>query len=298
MGRLTGYIVAVATLVLVVGGAADISTRTFTCMTCHTEQAVYARWMATKLKAEKKGFSHELISCAQCHIKGAAAGTVMSRFRGLYHAITYLVPQIDPRRPIEPELFARVRLPSENCRHCHFASVRRKAVYRRDLPAGLKKIGLAMDHHKHVLTRDKTCARCHERYKGETAGPPDKTVNYAEVNHLACDACHVYSSHAYRSGRPLAMTPDQFDRATRDAWGKLSTNPRWMVAFPTKESCQRCHNGKIHYKTVIFRADCTRGNNFDNCVKCHPLMSRKDFEKHRRESNSLTTASRNAAAGG
>ena len=298
MGRAAGYIIVAAALVFLVGGAADLSTRTPTCMACHIEQASYALWMTSKLKAEKRGFSHELISCAQCHIEGAAAGTVMSRLRGLYHAIKYLVPQIDPRRTSEPELFARVRLPSENCRYCHFASVKRKTVYRRDLPTILKKIGLTMDHHKHLFTGDKTCAKCHERYKGMKTAQPDKAVNYAEVNHLACDACHIYSSHAYRSGRPLAMTRDQLDRAKQDAWEKLSTNPRWMVAFPTKESCQRCHNGKIHYKTVIFRSDCKQGTNSDDCVKCHPLMSREYFEKHRKESNSLTTASRETAAGG
>jgi len=198
MSRAAGYIIAGLVVALVAAGTAQISMRSSSCMACHTQQASYARWMAFGLVAEKKGFSHELIPCASCHMEGGAEGTVMARLRSLLHTVTYLVPQIDPRRPQISGLFYRTRIPSENCQYCHQAAIVRKAVYHRDLPTRLKRIGLAMDHRKHVLTEENTCARCHERYKDKQSGEADKTVNYAEVSHLACDACHTSASHAYR----------------------------------------------------------------------------------------------------
>jgi hypothetical protein len=70
-----------------------------------------------------------------------------------------------------------------------------------------------------------------------------------------------------------------------------------MVAFPTEETCRRCHNGKIHYKTRIFLADRRTDNNFENCIKCHPLMTRDYFEefKRKRVENRVTSNGKSPA---
>ncbi len=296
MGRALGYLFAVGVLVAVVFGAADISTRSFTCVACHTEQGSYAEWMVSRLQSHKKGFSHEMVACAACHVEGAAAGTVSSRLRGLLHALTYLVPQIDPRKTEVTGVFRQVRMPSENCAYCHAASIHRKAALIKDLPENLKKIGLAMDHRKHVMARDDTCAKCHERYKEPDQA--DKKVNYAEVNHLACDSCHTSASHAYRADRMLPMTVAEYVQAREESWSKLQTNPRWMIAIPSEQSCRRCHNGKIHYKTKIFLADCRNGNNYDDCRKCHPLMSKDFFEQYRKDRSKVAETNPNGRSGG
>ncbi len=290
MGRAAAYIAGGVALLVVILVAADASTRSSTCMACHTREAAFAEWMADRLKAEKKGFSHELIACADCHMEGGAEGTLMSRFRGLLHIAEYIVPQIDPRRPEVSGIFRTTRIPRENCVYCHEAAEWRKIVFLRDLPDRLKEIGLQMDHRKHLLEREDTCAQCHERYQKGT-GEPDKAVNYAEVNHLNCDACHATASHAYRSGRIMPLTKTQFIEARESAWRTLSQNPRWMVAVPTEKTCRRCHNGKIHFKKKIFLADCSNGTNYKNCVKCHPWMTERYFERHRRKQNTATTAS-------
>lgn len=290
MGRGVWYIVAIGLAIIVVLGAAgEYSLRSATCMACHSQEASFAHWMAGRLKAEKKGFAHELIACADCHIQGSAAQTVDSRLRGLFHIVSYLVPQIEPRRAQRAELFNRARIPSESCQYCHLAAIERKEVYLRDLPPGLQKIGLVMDHRKHVLARDDTCAKCHERYKEQGSSQADKTVTYTEVNHLGCDSCHTSASHSYRGDRLLPMTDQEYLAAREAAWNKLSTNPRWMVALPSEKSCSRCHNGKIHYKTKIFLADCREDKNFENCVKCHPLMTREYFEQYRLDREKLAS---------
>lgn len=293
MGRASWhwYVVGVAIVLIAVAGLGELSVQSATCMACHTQEASFSQWMSMRLKAEKKGFSHELIACADCHMKGGAARTVGSRLDGLLHAITYFVPQLDPRRPQVSGLYTTTKAPRENCQYCHLAAINRKQVHLKDLPPDLAKIGLVMDHRKHVLARDDTCAKCHERYK-ENAATPDKQVAYTEVNHLTCDSCHTRASHSYRSGQMLPLTDRQFVEARDEAWIQLSKNPRWMVAMPSEQSCRRCHNGKIHYKTKIFLADCRNGKNFEDCLKCHPLMTKEYFEQYRqkREQQSLAGA--------
>jgi len=285
------YIIVVAACALAVGVAAEFSMRSSACMACHTREADFAAWMTERLKVEKKGFSHELIACADCHILGSPERTAMSRLRGLLHAVSYLVPQIDPRKSLVTDLFTRTRIPNENCQYCHQAAVNRKEMWVKDIPPGLKEIGLIMDHRKHLTASKDTCARCHERYKDAGSLEADKTVNYAEVNHLACDSCHTMASHSYRAGQLLPMTEQEYIKARESAWSRLSTNPRWMVAIPTEQSCRRCHEGKIHYKTKIFLADCREDTDFDNCLKCHPTMTRQYFEQYRQERLKSTSAS-------
>ncbi len=267
-------------VVVVLWGAAEMASQSASCMLCHRQQASYTTWMREKTREERKGFAHEMIACADCHIQGNPERTLASRFRSLLHLVTYIVPQIDPREEGTTGIFNRTRVPSENCQFCHYASVYRKAVHLKDLPDGLKKIGLVMDHRKHVLAKENTCSRCHERYKSPDAAVPDKGVNYAEVNHMACDACHSFASHAYRSGRLLPMSESEYRASREQAWKMLSTNPRWMVAMPSEKTCRRCHNGQIHYKTRIFSAECRTGGNYDNCVKCHPLMTKSYFDEY------------------
>ncbi len=285
------YVIGFVLLVIVIGVGAEISIRSSTCMACHTREANFATWMSGRLKAEKKGFSHELIACADCHMLGSPEKTAMSRLRSLLHTVTYLVPQIDPRRTQVSDLFNRTRVPNENCQYCHLASMNRKEMYIKDMPPGLKEIGLIMDHPKHLTASKDTCARCHERYKDKASLEADKSVNYAEVNHLACDSCHTMAAHSYRAGQILPMTEREYIEAREAAWNRLSTNPRWMVSIPVEQSCQRCHNGKIHYKAKIFLADCRADTDFENCLKCHPTMTRQYFEDQIRKRQKTTSAS-------
>ena len=81
----------------------------------------------------------------------------------------------------------------------------------------------------------------------------------------------------------MPMTQEQYRGARQAAWDRLSSNPRWMVAMPSELSCRRCHNGQIHYKTKIFLADCRVGADYENCLKCHPAMTRQYFDQYLKE---------------
>jgi len=93
----------------------------------------------------------------------------------------------------------------------------------------------------------------------------------------------------------LPIPEQEYLNAREAAWKRLSTNPRWMVGIPSEQTCRRCHNGKIHYKTQIFVADCRDGKNYENCLKCHPLMTKEYFEQYRKEREKVEAASNGAA---
>ena len=100
-----GYLLIGFFVVALASASAEVSIRSFSCKACHQRQADYVHWMTDQLKIQNKGFSHELIACADCHIEGSPQNSILSRGRALLHAVTYLVPQIDPRQPQTSGLF-------------------------------------------------------------------------------------------------------------------------------------------------------------------------------------------------
>ncbi len=284
-------IIGLVVTVVLVAALGEVSLKSSTCMACHQQEGAYVDWMKSQLQRDNKGFSHELVACADCHIEGSPKNTLASRFRGILHVITYMTPQIDPRKPQISGLFNRTKVPSENCKACHLASMYRKTVYRKDMPAGdLKQIGLQMDHLKHVLAKENSCSKCHDRFKNQDGLRADKEVNYSEVNHMACDSCHSLASHYYRNAQILPIADNQMASVRDEAWDKLSTNPRWMVSFPSEKTCRRCHNGQIHYKTRIFKSECRESFNLENCLKCHPTMTQTWLDEYRKKRESRTYA--------
>ena len=95
------------------------------------------------------------------------------------------------------------------------------------------------------------CGQCHLRVKVDQAGNKivDKTVNFSARNPITCAGCHENVTPVNHPGKPLPM--------------------------PTKETCQKCHHGKIHGKFLIFKADCDDLSDQTNCVKCHPYYKPK-----------------------
>ena len=65
-----GYLLIGFFVVALASASGEVSIRSFSCKACHQRQADYVRWMTDQLKIQNKGFSHELIACADCHIEG------------------------------------------------------------------------------------------------------------------------------------------------------------------------------------------------------------------------------------
>ena len=96
----------------------------------------------------------------------------------------------------------------------------------------------------------------------------------------------------------LPLAREEYIQAREESWQRLQANPRWMVAIPSEQSCRRCHNGKIHFKARIFLANCKRAKNFDDCLKCHPLMTKEFFDLYRKDPSKIAETPPNPGSGG
>ncbi|MBW2038946.1 MAG: hypothetical protein JRI46_05015 [Deltaproteobacteria bacterium] len=269
-----GLLIVLLVVALLFAGA-DYAARSNTCGICHVKEASYANWLIAE-KA-KEGFAHDQISCASCHM--GTKWSMQLRFAALLHVVQYIVPQLDARqRDLPRPILENIAI--ENCRYCHMSSFRLVEARQKDVPKDLKEIGLKMDHLKHFKAMQGDCKKCHER-RVEKDGQMvvSKDINYAEINHMRCDACHKYVSHAYRRFNPPLLSNRPHEEAVKLAWEKIKENPRWRINIPSCESCRRCHNGRFHYKTEIFWADRFKDKNYDNCKKCHPLMTKEYFRE-------------------
>lgn len=263
-------------LVLLVILALDYSVRSESCESCHRTEARYSDWLIGE-KA-KEGFSHDQIACADCHFEGAPQGLLSAKFKSAAHAVSNIIPFLDPResRMVSPVV---ERIPSANCRLCHLSFDKINEMHPDELPDNLKEIGLAMEHEKHSRIAVEECAGCHERFKAKDGELfEDKGVNYREYSHMTCDSCHKYVAHAYKKFENLSSNVP-YDEAIQSAWGDLNKNRRWRVDIPSEKSCRRCHSGKFHFQKKIFLADKIADDNYQNCVKCHPSMTRDFFKE-------------------
>lgn len=277
-GRLLIPVIGVVIVLFVALLGVHYSDRSQSCELCHSKEARYTNWLIAD-KAQE-GFSHDQIACADCHFEGASERGVSSKIKGLTHTISNLVPLIDPRKPrmVNPVVEG---IPSKNCIYCHVSFDKIDEMNEYDLPEDLKEIGLAMGHKKHYETALNECAACHERFKLKDGKlVEDKGVNYKEYSHMTCDSCHKYIAHAYKKFENLTSNIT-YDEAVQKAWVDLNRNTRWKVDIPSEEDCRRCHNGKIHFQQEIFLADKIKDDNYENCLKCHPSMTRKYFDEYK-----------------
>ena len=271
-------IIGVLIAILIVATGMGYSIRSNSCELCHVREAGYARWLIGQ--KGRYGFSHDQIACADCHFEGAVRGLLSAKIKGVGHVIKNIVPLIDPREgPVKPVV---EKIPAENCRYCHFSFDKIDEMDKGDLPPSLREIGLAMGHRKHYETANNECTICHVRFKmKEGKLQEDKAVNYGEYSHMTCDSCHRYVAHAYKKFEDITFSNIPYDKAVQRAWVDLNKNTRWKVDIPSEESCRRCHNGKFHFKKMIFLADRIRDNDYTNCLRCHPSMTPEFFNRYK-----------------
>lgn len=184
--------------------------------------------------------------------------------------------------------FEQANVPDSDCLGCHHKILEQTQAEVLELPVNLARIGLVFDHNKHfhlkefsfeqqvryeklnsqtnptekqkeeLLFLDKVrlgnCGQCHERNQPVDLKQGKRKVNrnihYYATNPLRCSGCHVDSVTAAHPGQPLTLP----------------------LQLPDEQSCQRCHNGRLHGRLVTFpaRCDAQSGEAIEHCKKCHP----------------------------
>ncbi|MBN2010252.1 hypothetical protein JW960_12980 [candidate division KSB1 bacterium] len=274
------YILLIVTIVslgaiVFLGGLITYNQSRHFCYGCHIYQGQY-RYI-NKDRPVHKDIDKHIFGCITCH-----------KDKAVQHIYKKNIEKLTQEAQLAGNLrFTAVENPrdtytTEECLSCHpdRLDVDERSPYLLS-SHGLQKLGLRFDkrlHHeferfddsekaqldtlsaKTTLTdaeqkqlqelkkiRDGNCAQCHMRKKqiGDEVHV-DKQVNFVARNPISCSGCHEDASTATHPGQPLKP--------------------------PTRQTCRKCHHGKIHGRFAIFKADCDEQKDTKDCVKCHPLI--------------------------
>ncbi len=263
------------------GMVAYNQTSTF-CQSCHTNRGTYFS-LDLNIPAHK-GINNGGKNCLSCHSDKALEMQVFNSIKK--------IPQYSQRvanLAIQDQVHSKQAYNDDDCMQCHPEILELEQVPEYALPLRVKDLGVKYSHDIHYrfkyfqpedeerwktllkkgnLTeedqeefallekiRHGNCESCHNQQKVDEFGNKyvDKTVNFTARNPIGCIGCH-------EEARP-------------------TVHPGNEMEFPTKETCYKCHHGKLHGKFVIFLADCEGEQGKEHCVKCHPqYQQEKDIQ--------------------
>lgn len=141
---------------LAVGGGLVYTNRSDFCSSCHTMKTSYDTWRIS---------SHKDVGCVDCHIEPGIGNFIEAKLiRGGNDLISQIFYPPDPTK-IKSDVSSRI------CIKCHREIMRISEIPKRDLPDRLNKVGLIMEHKKHLEAlkdqqfkqEGKGCTVCHAR---------------------------------------------------------------------------------------------------------------------------------------
>lgn len=141
---------------LVSGGGLLYTNRSDFCSSCHTMKISYETWMIS---------SHKNVGCVDCHIEPGIGNFIEAKIiRGGNDLISEVFYSPDPAE-IKTDVSSKV------CIRCHREIMRISEIAKRDLPERLNRVGLIMEHKKHLEAfkdqqfrqQGEGCTVCHSR---------------------------------------------------------------------------------------------------------------------------------------
>ncbi len=246
----------------------------FFCYTCHMNNDYYH--YINKDRPVHTDADKRVFGCISCHKDKAVQHIYKKNIVGLFRK-AQLMGNLQAR----PLKSTKNVYTSDECLSCHTdrLTVKELNPYLLYSP-GLQELGLRFDKETHyryehfrdndqqrynelavkttrtedeqaefeklAQIKDGNCAQCHLREKqiaDETI--IDKQVNFIARNPISCAGCHEEATPDSHPGKPMKS--------------------------PTRQTCRKCHHGKLHGRFVIFKADCDEQKDTEHCVKCHPL---------------------------
>ena len=188
------------------------------CASCHTIKPSYDTWVAS---------THKEVTCVACHVRPTPEGFIEDKvIKGVHDVwVTWFGT---PKKP--EDLQSTVY--SEVCLSCHRNMLRISELAPRDLPDPVKKVGLIMEHRRHMEAFQK-------RGKGE-----------------GCTTCHatVVHSRPYK-GYPIVIPRGHIKLDELPAAEQAALEAS-MVKVHRTWDCLRCHDGKQEYKGKVVSRKC------------------------------------------
>ena len=267
-------------LLLMTGGAAQYTSRSEFCISCHIMKPYYDSWQES---------THHDVACIKCHFPPGAAEKVRGKMLGLVQLLKYVTQTASPRLSAE--------IPDESCLRCHDTRL---------LSGRVEFHGLPFDHRPHLSeTRRGKQLRCTSCHSQIVQGP------HMTVTTSTCFLCH-FKDGVLNEGLGTCTRCHQIPRKTFDLGGgvkfshELAYGAGWTASCHSdiirgngevpKERCTVCHNRQddlrriddhefLHQKHVTdHKIDCLDchleiqhsldaqklQHAVSNCQSCHP----------------------------
>ncbi|MGE0643064.1 MAG: cytochrome c3 family protein [Nitrospira sp.] len=178
-----------------VGVATPVTDQPTFCAGCHTIAPAYESWVKS---------SHHEVACVSCHVRPGLEGWLHDKvWAGAKDTAIYLFGT-----PTDVHNL-KAHVDSDVCLSCHRHILRVSEIAVRDLPSPVKRVGLIMNHGRHMQAfqhrgQGEGCTTCHSGVVHE-----DPIKGYPVViprGHVSADSTPWYPIHpegSYLRGRAL-----------------------------------------------------------------------------------------------
>ena len=249
--------VLVLAVVLMTAGAAQYTSRSEFCNSCHIMEPYYVSWQES---------SHHDVECIKCHFPPGAAEKVRGKMQGLVQLLKYVTQTAGPRLSAE--------IPDESCLRCHDTRL---------LSGRVEFQGVPFDHGPHLsdTRRGKKlrCTSCHGQIvQGDHMTVTSSTCFLCHFKDNAvneglgtCTRCHEIPDDSFDLGGGVQFTHDLAYERGVDCASCHSDLVRGKGEVPL-ERCSVCHNRPDDLQRIDDHAFLHETHVTDHkvdCLDCH-----------------------------
>jgi predicted CXXCH cytochrome family protein len=260
--------VVVVFLIVLTGGAAQYTSRSEFCVSCHIMEPYYVSWQES---------SHHDVACIKCHFPPGAGEKVRGKMQGLVQLLKYVTATAAPRLVAE--------IPDESCLRCHDTRL---------LAGRVDFHGIPFDHGPHLTEdpRGKTlrCTSCHSQIvQGAHMTVTTSTCFLCHFKDGAlneglgtCTRCHSIPEQSFDLGGGVMFTHDLAHERGADCADCHSGQVRGKGEVPP-ERCTVCHNRQDDLKRIgdhVFLHQMHVTEHKIDCLDCH-LEIQHSLDPHR-----------------
>jgi predicted CXXCH cytochrome family protein len=262
--------VVLVVLALMTSGAAQYTSRSEFCVSCHIMEPYYVSWQES---------SHHDVACIKCHFPPGAGEKVRGKMQGLVQLLKYVTATAAPRLVAE--------IPDESCLRCHDTRL---------LAGRVEFHGIPFDHGPH-LTQDRRgkklrCTSCHSQIV--QGAHMTVTTSTCFLCHFkdgqlneglgTCTRCHSIPEKQFDLGGGVMFTHDLVYERGADCADCHSDLVRGNGAVPP-ERCTVCHNRQDDLRRIAdheFLHQMHVTEHKIDCLDCH-LEIQHSLDPHRME---------------
>ena len=244
----TGAVVLV--LLLMTGGAAEYTSRSEFCSSCHIMDPYYASWQQS---------SHHNVACIKCHFPPGAAEKVRGKMLGLVQLLKYVTKTASPRLSAE--------IPDESCLRCHDTRL---------LSGRVVFHGVPFDHRPHLTqTRRGKQLRCTSCHSQIVQGP------HMTVTTSTCFLCH-FKDGVLNQGLGTCTRCHDIPEKKYDLGGGVTFSHE--LAYERGVDCASCHGDIIRGNGDVPKERCAVCHNRPDDLRRindHEFLHQKHVSEHK-----------------